>query len=412
MTRFTNLIAGRSAPSKAGLFALTARGPGGKSKYQGAGGELGQWPRSGAHAVAAAIEGLATSPPRAQLADLDQLDAGWRELLRMAGGAQGAGPADSAAAPGGFEAGLELLPARLGCSRKAAHELLLMGRYSSFGFGARDLGNGVPVALFCHWSDPLDALFAVVAECLFQGRPVLLLPDPDLPMAGAAIAQALLAVGLDGTGLAVLHALDTEGWIALAAATGHEQSLHATGRISVDQKLELTPFGQHNADLLELINGLATPREAEWIAPAALLESPCDPARVRLAAAALARAAFGAGHGFGGVAHGAPLLACIPRAAFSAFTAALVVELDTLATTANPPLAFLGSSGRHSVRARYDELWKAGLDEGATLITGGAATVHSPGGVHLHPGLLVNIDGDSGLFDLGEPLGVLRLQRA
>ncbi|MFT4711327.1 MAG: hypothetical protein ACI8Q9_002468, partial [Planctomycetota bacterium] len=63
MTRFTNLIAGRSAPSKAGLFALTARGPGGKSKYQGAGGELGQWPRSGAHAVAAAIEGLATSPP-------------------------------------------------------------------------------------------------------------------------------------------------------------------------------------------------------------------------------------------------------------------------------------------------------------------------------------------------------------
>ena len=409
MTRFTNLIAGASAPSKAGLFALASRVIGREGKR---GGELGKWPRSGAREVAAAIDGLEASGACEQLASLDQLEAGWRELLAMASGKGCSGTASSDDDLPVFDAGLEQLHTRLGTSRSSALELLFEGHFSSFGFGAGDFGSEGAVVVFCHWSDPMSTLFSTVAECLFQGRPVLLLPDPDLPMAGAAIAQALLAVGLNRACIAVLHALDTEGWIALADVAGEGRIPHIMGRISVDTKLELSAYGQHNSGLQILVEGLSTPTESEWHVPASLGESPLDPALVRQAASSLARAAFGPGCGFGGVANGAPLLARIPRLAFASFTEALVAEIDGICMGKNPPLAFLGPASRHSVRARYDELWKAGLDEGATLVTGGMVKAHNADGIHLHPGLLVNIDGDSGLFDLGEPLGVLRLQRA
>ena len=407
MTRFTNLIAGTGAASKAGLFELHARGP-------GPGRALGQWPRSGGHEVAAALDGL-DSPGLHLAVGLDQLEAGWRALVEMAGSTRPGAPPKSAGSnerreP--LETGLDQLHARLGVSRQDANRLLFRGSFTSFGFGARHLGEKGPVALFCHWSIPLNELYAEVADCLFQGRSVVLLPDPALPMAGAAIAQALIVAGLDGARIAVVHGLDSEGWLALAEAVDDGRSLHPTGRISVDQKLELAPYAERSPVLQRLVDGLGTPRESEWGAPAFLREAHTDLAQVRRAARDLVRAAFGPGHGFGGVAHGAPLVARIPRPSFSAFTAALVAELDALQATANPPLAFLNSTGKPSVRARYDELWKAGLDLGATLVTGGGVSVAGPGGVHLHPGLLVNLAGDSGLFDLGEPLGVLRLQRA
>ncbi|MDG1498333.1 MAG: aldehyde dehydrogenase family protein [Planctomycetota bacterium] len=409
MTRFTNLIAGTSVPSKAGLFALASRALGQDGKC---GGELGQWPRSGAREVMAALDGLEGQAPGQQLAGLDQLEAGWQELLSMVTGSSGLGAPNRGAQAAIFDAGLDQLHSRLGISRSSAQELLFQGHFSSFGFGAREFPRGGAVAVFCHWSEPLRTLFTTVAECLFRGRPVLLLPDPDLPMAGAAIAQALLAVGLDPASIAVLHALDTEGWMALAGAADQGRCPQVMGRISVDKKRELAAYGQHNPGLQALLLSLLTPVESQWLAPAALGALPLDSAQIRKAASALARAAFGPGCGFGGVAHGAPLVARIPRQAFSAFTNAMVAELDALPFGKYPPLAFLGPGGRHSVRARYDELWKRGLDEGATLVTGGTTKVHSTDGGHLHPALLVNIDGDSGLFDLGEPLGVLRLQRA
>lgn len=224
--------------------------------------------------------------------------------------------------------------------------------------------------------------------------------------------------------MSLLHGALPEAWVRLA-----ESGLPFMGRLGGVARKSLASFASLSRALEETLIDLPSPQETKWNVPSGLLAAARSAPKpsgisaqefeqssgdwkssIQTWAIQLAREAFGEMTGFGGLRHGAPLIAAIPRRIYSVFAEALIEELESLSKDAQVS-GFESSTGK-VLATHYHSFWSSGLDEGATLVSGGDSVATMGGGVCLQPALLLNLKPDSALLKLGEPLGVLRLQRA
>ncbi|MDF1801216.1 MAG: hypothetical protein P1V81_18775, partial [Planctomycetota bacterium] len=263
-----------------------------------------------------------------------------------------------------------------------------------------------------HWSHRVDGLFNLVAGELLDGRGVLLVADPGLPMAAETLAQALLAAGLPPCSLAVLFDLQPDGWGELARAPG----LRRRGRLGVDEATALAAFTREAPELSGLLQELGRPRAGTWDLAQRARDLGLDPATaegLEQLATDLVEGAFAPSQGFFGLAHGAPLLATAPARSYAAFVDATLATFDRWVAQAGEPIPALvrgGGGRREGLGARYSARWRALVDQGAAILAGGGWR-SSPGGPQLEPSLLVNVDPGELQRPAAEPLGILGLVR-
>jgi hypothetical protein len=419
MTRYANYIGDRATSSKAGLFELLSRVDGSS---------LGEWPLSGKREVDEALS--ACNPTeKAVSVSLEQIELAW-EALKLLGESSLVSEGKSSSLEGfdregahaweaaDFSSGTEHLRARLGSQDAAARSFLAGESFTTFGMGISAPGRDVPVVIACDWSYSAAEIFAMVSDSLFAGRSVVLLADRDLPMIAALVVEALLVLRLPAGSVQLLHGLEPGGWTRIAEGCA-EKTISCTGRLGAKGRKALHGFAATSRELAQLLLILRSPEETRWNLPLEL-SGPTQASdlnrlgsAIQDAAARLAREAFSGTGGFGGLRHGAPLVAAIPRLYFSVFTEALIAELESAyGADAMQAVSGFESSTGATLAGRHQVLWRAGLDEGATLATGGDPRATPGGGVRLIPAVLVNLSSDSTLSNLGEPLGVLRLQRA
>lgn len=389
MQRHANWIAGRPTPSKAGIARLSSRRP-------GDGEALGEWPLSAAGDVDGALAGL--EPPGLGTSEVQQ-------LLDRAAAALAARSGDLAVGLAATEARLGIGPGELAAGPRA------------FGLGIGGAGQparpGDSLTLVAaHWSHRVDALFDLVAGELLDGRGVLLVADPQLPMAAETLVQALLAAGLPPRSVAVLFDLQPAGWCELA----HVPGLRRRGRLGEDEAAELEAFTREVPELTGLLEELGRPRAGTWDLAQRARDLGLDPATgtgLEQLAADLVEAAFAPTTGFFGLAHGAPLLATAPARYYAAFVDATLVAFDRLVAQLGDPVPALsrGGGGRRSgLGARYTARWRELVDQGAAILVGGNWS-SSPGGPQLEPCLLANVDPGELQRPAAEPLGILGLVR-
>ena len=248
MQRHANWIAAASRPSRAGLEPFHSRRP------ADAGHPLGEWPRSGAEDLAAAAGGL--RPPGLGQAALSAiLERALQDL------------ADAAGDGSALAAGLDAVEAHLGLPPGS-----LAPAPPAFGLGVggpagprANLSPGTDRAVLqAHWTHGVRGLVAPLFGELLDGRAVLLLADPDLPMAAEVLAEALLAAGLPPHALAVVFGVTVEG-LAGFVDEGHADGLGRwVGRLGHDRRGELEPFARDVPGLGRLLAALPGPSVATW----------------------------------------------------------------------------------------------------------------------------------------------------
>jgi len=348
----SNWIGGAWRPPSGGsVFALEAAGAG------------QAWPRSGPADVELAL--------RAGIAAAGEWARRPRErraaLLRAALEELAAGPAAGGDPPLGLGLEAEEVAQHRRAAVVAASETAGPDGDGAAGAGARPGGvtlvRSAAGTLFC-------GLVRGVWPALADGRPVLLLSDPALPAAAEELAVALERAGLPAGVLALLH---DDGRTALRTATL---------RPEVDA-LRVRAAGEDLAEVRALLArrggetwrpGQPAPFGAGVVAcppPAAELSEPQNrtavvprAADVARAARDVARAAFGRAAALSGQLDGQVGRAVCCARVFSAFSAALLHEVETLA--AAPVVRGIDPG----LPAHLARTWRLGLDEGATPVHG------------------------------------------
>ncbi len=273
------------------------------------------WPRASAADLERAREALGPFEPARALQALERSRA---EI------AEGLGP---------------LLEGRLGLAPESARRAagwvagpgpagpLLAGRFGRSGSpgaraarreeGSERPAQAPPLVLACHWSDLADRPLERLASAFAAGRSVLWLGDEHLPEVPALVVGALARGGLDGGALALLHAPDP-GLLK-----------------GVDGSPQRGP-------------GVA------WVGPGHDLEA---------AAAHCVSAAFGDLPALGGRRSGSLERVVADRRVFSAFTEALLAELEDFGAELLEPL---DGEARRELEGAVERM----LDLGATPILG------------------------------------------
>lgn len=385
MQRHANWIAGSSRPSRAGLERLVSR------RLEDGGRTLGEWPVSGGEDLLEALAGLL--PPDREPAELHGvLEAATVALEDATEGGPLAAGLQAAEACLGFEPGC--LPAGLGTF--------------GMGIGGVGLGRGAAVVV-AHWTHGVRGLVTLLSGALLDRRPVLLVADPDLPMAAEVLVEALLAAGLPPRAVAVVFGARPEGLAALAAHP--DVPAEWVGRMGLDRRAALEPFARDVPGLAATLATLEAPRAATWDLERRARDLGLDPeADLELLAEELVDAAFGPARGYHGLCHLTPLLAAVPGRVHAAFADAVLARFDG-------PLADRVAAGLPPVPGAGPDLierqrvhWRRLVDEGAVLVAGGR-TLRGPGGPRLEPTLLVEVDPRELRRPPGEPLAVLGLVR-
>ena len=380
MDRQCNWIDGAAEPSREGLFELFAR--------DGSARRLGEWPRSGPREVEAALAslGVAAAPTRPSLYELGRL---W---------------------PCRFEAREADTAARLALS---VDELRRLRGGVAFGLGVDARVPTRSVVFSAGRWMTAGEIFERVVGLQLLGASVLLLGAEELPQASDDAREALFELGLAGSGLAVLHGLTPAGWRALGAL--ELGTLAFRGRLDADARASLAGSAEREPGLERALAELGAPRErgfdlATWARSLRLgldgLSRRAASPRLEQLAETLVQAAFGRVPGLAGLAHGVPLAGRVPARHYAPFVAATLGAMDRLAAREAPLPAFGGAGSRERYRSR----WRAALDEGGVLVTGGRDE-YSPAGPLLAPTLLVNLPAEARALELGEPLAQLRLAR-
>jgi acyl-CoA reductase-like NAD-dependent aldehyde dehydrogenase len=311
-----NWIAGSWAPARAG--ATFERG-----------GEY--WSQSGAEDIAAALEAAGRAQAPAGLA-MRLLEALRDDPERHAGLARRVG------LPGG-----DLVAADRGLDQLAG----------TFLERPRPRESG-PAIVAGDWRRGLAGLAEDVLEALLRGRGVIVLPDARVPDLGARLACAAERVGA-GTSVAVLFGMPRE-LLAHALELGHGTGLSVTAAGSRARRIELRRACEAHAI------------EATRLVPLRVGVAEVDATGdLEGQAGELIEAAFGRERTLGGQLSGALGRVHCPERRFSTFTAALLAGLES-APCVREPLPLIDAEAVAAARSACS----LGLDEGATLIAGGA----------------------------------------
>ncbi len=363
-----NWIDGRAVPAAAG----------GWYEIDVDGAPLGRWPRSCARDLAQACAAARAA------------EAGWRGLgatarrtrLAPAAAALLAQPDPGGAASRVLEFGaaelarhLEDLEEALGDALERALDL------DRSALGARDGPCLLAPAWSETWRDPARRVF----YALRAGRPVLFVPDPELPMVGDALARALADLPPG-----VFQVLHDDGRTLLRAARGDGglASLHPAGeRVAGDAPLAAdgdprAPFEERRA----LRRGVhAVTADVDLAEQAYAVVERC----------------VGRTHALSGSRPGQVGRVLCAARIFARFSAALLAELDRHADVARP-LAI----ARRTQAATLEHAFALGLDEGATAIFTGPLREH-----RLFPVVFTNVEPRMGLARLARPCALLCLVR-
>jgi acyl-CoA reductase-like NAD-dependent aldehyde dehydrogenase len=254
-----------------------------------------------------------------------------------------------------------------------------------------------PVAVVaCHWSELAGGLLRAVGSALQAGRAVLILADARTPMCADAVIEDLLEAGLPAELVAVLHGLGTGARALLAGDERLGDALVSSA--DADGIRDWRAWG------LEL--GLAAP-ELRLLRAGSYGVSWGDD--LELAAQRVSHAAFDGERTLFGQAAGSVGQVQVDERCFSAFSEALLRELAA-GGWGQRGLALIDRAARDD----WEQRWTSGLDQGATLIAGGASFSQRPGArdLRVQPTVLTNVEPHMLCARAGFPSPVLCLLRA
>jgi len=251
----------------------------------------------------------------------------------------------------------------------------------------RTAGERERVLHLSHWTELELPLFRSLLPELLDGAAVLLFGDRRLPVAADALVRALVAAGVGGEDLALLHA-PTED--ALEHALAHPAVGKVTARGSrrrIAHVRRATPESRPQV--------LALVRNGDF---------EVDPSRdLEPQARALVRAAFGRAETLSGQAAGQASRVHCPASVFSRFTELLIDASRGVRDVEEP----LPQIDRDAVRV-FEHRVALGLDEGATLIDGGVDDVASR---RCRAAVFTNVEPRMELWRARRPVPVCLLSR-
>lgn len=270
----------------------------------------------------------------------------------------------------------------------------LEGLLSGWGAGLEDDG-GAPMLFVADWREGVGGLALRVFRALIDGRPVIVLGDPRLPRAAAALATALQAAELPAGTAAVLH---DDGLTVLRGAAS---------RIGLWSALE---GNDRVLDALQAADGEDV--TIDWVAArrkTGIVRATDDPGE---RAAALLEKALGRSSTLTGQLPGQVGRILCHELALSSFTEALLAAFDGVYRD-DPPAPLIDGDAVAHARAT----WALGLDEGACLVRGGE--VWEPPGRSRRsvpdrtwlPALFTNVDAHLRFARLQRPVPVMALCR-
>lgn len=248
----------------------------------------------------------------------------------------------------------------------------------------------------CDWSELAGGLLRAIASALQAGRSVLVLGDMNAPMLADRVLAGLLAAGLPGNLVAVLHGV-SEVSLERLARDGRLGDLSASSPVPkrIRAWRRWSELAQLPAPLLRLLRARSLYLEEG----ANLSEAAQD---LLLAAFGGRRALFGQAPDQVGQVH-------CPKRLFSAFSQALLQGLEE-----SPKLQQGLPLMDAQTLAACERRWSSGLDQGATLIAGGESLGARSGARELRvlPTILTNVEPHMHCARSARPLPVLSLLRA
>jgi len=364
---------------------------------EGAGRSLGRWPRSGERDVRLALE-LASHSTWAQVPAGERVE----RLLAAAGSLAAGGDSD-----GPVALGLGLTTDELALHRSG----LEAGLTAAIREGAQRGGERRgPCLLRPHWSLLWAGLGELLLRELAAGRPVLLLPDGGAPALVDQLVKALDRADLPPGALAVLH---DDGRTALRCAVdagGAEELLVSCATEELDELRRWLRARSPQGDL-PFGTGVCEPAAAPELVHhdlgvrTARVSAGED---VEEVARRLALAALGRGETLSGQLPGhVRRIECDERC-FSAFTAALLGQLEE-APELRPPVP----QREPRLARELDQIRELGLADGATLIheEGRRGSPGTSRNTTIGPLVFTNVLPGMRIAGLTRPAPVLLLQR-
>jgi len=284
------------------------------------------------------------------------------------------------------------LPLELAKPWRVVPRKRLEGLLSAWGAGLEDDG-GPPVFFVADWREGVGGLALRVFRALVDGHPVVVLGDPRLPRAAAALAVALEAAELPPGTAAVLH---DDGLTVLRGAASRVRLWSALeGNDRVLATLESV------ADEEPVIDWVAARRRTAIVRAA---DDPDDRAR------GLFEKALGRSSTLSGQLPGQVGRVLCHELVLSRFTEALLATYDD-AYRGEPPVAAVDGRAQAQVQAT----WALGLDEGACLVRGAEPWLDPAGERTLArawlPAVFTNVDAHLRFARLQRPSPVLALVR-
>ena len=282
------------------------------------------------------------------------------------------------------------LPVELARPWRVVPSTQLDGLLSGWGAGLEDDG-GPPVFFVADWREGVGGLALRVFRALLDGRPVIVLGDPRLPRAAAALASALAAAELPPGTAAVLY--DDGLTVLRGAAT----------RVGLWSALE------GNDRVLDALEAVTVEEPAiDWVTArrrTAIVRAADDPAQ---RARALFEKALGRSSTLTGQLPGQVGRVLCHELVLSSFTEALLAAYDDEYRN-EPPVPQIDTRALNQARAT----WALGLDEGACLVRGAEPWTSAERGdrdAYL-PAVFTNVDAQLRFARLQRPFPVLALVR-
>ena len=283
-----------------------------------------------------------------------------------------------------------------------------------------DAGDERPVLCRPAGAELHGGLVERVFPPLLAGRGVLLVSDADLPHVVADFVEQLALAAPSGVPLALLH--DDRPTTLLAALESREFARASVGGASVEldelraryerrvsstatlPARELAPFGVGVIEVpgtrLDFVPTLNCDR---------IVRSDDDP---ELAAHEVYEAAFSAVGALSGQRPGSVARVICHERSFSRFSESLLALIDA-AEEEGDPLCWVFTRG---LRRYAEELFRLGLDEGATLVRGGPGArvglQRSSANAILAPSVFTNTELTQGVVRASRPAPVISLLRA
>jgi len=241
------------------------------------------------------------------------------------------------------------------------------------------------------WRELFGDGLARVARELLRGRAVALLSDERWPAPAAAIYRSLSAAGFEGDELVLVDgARDAELAEALGerrvdalSASGSVERIRRLRHAAVSARIEEQCLRTLRCSAFEVGHELAIEESARQVL----------------------RAAFDRAVTLGGQLPGQVALAYVPQRLYSHFTGVLL-ELLTASPEACQPQPQVDRQAARRARAA----WVQGLDEGATMISGGQEDL-GPDELRVPPTVFCNVEPHMRSARRQEPLPVLSLVR-